>query len=462
MQTGADLSRIYILSAFLVIASILLNTSICSAQTVTTSEMLTLKKAIEAALKNHPTIEAQSGQVAAGEAKLGQARGSYYPQINLSGGYATIWPVSRETAVTTTSSGLPPGNYIPTGSTHRAYEQYAAIGSLSQLLFDFGKTGAQVTVQKMSAEAARHDLAGAKEQVIFDVKQAYYNLLGARRAADVATKSVEQLKKQVERAQVLYEEGAKPRFDVTKAEVDLSNAEVNQAKAGYGVKVATATLNNAMGLPYGSSFTIEDDLSSETTGLSFEEALQIAFAHRPDLLSLQNRKEAALQSVKAAQRAHLPTINGTATLTCVGTEFPMDHGWTAGVAMVLPLFTGFVTSYRVAEANAGLRVATANEKSLRQTIVLELEQGFLALNEATTRIKSTGVALKQAAENAEFAIERYGAGLGIAIEVTDALTAYVNAELAYIGALYDRKIAQARIDKAMGSGLSNQRYSQSL
>ena len=294
------------------------------------------------------------------------------------------------------------------------------------------------------------------------MKQAYYNLLGARRAADVATKSVEQLKKQVERAQVLYEEGAKPRFDVTKAEVDLSNAEVNQAKAGYGVKVATATLNNAMGLPYGSSFTIEDDLSSETTGLSFEEALQIAFAHRPDLLSLQNRKEAALQSVKAAQRAHLPTINGTATLTCVGTEFPMDHGWTAGVAMVLPLFTGFVTSYRVAEANAGLRVATANEKSLRQTIVLELEQGFLALNEATTRIKSTGVALKQAAENAEFAIERYGAGLGIAIEVTDALTAYVNAELAYIGALYDRKIAQARIDKAMGSGLSNQRYSQSL
>jgi len=129
MQTGANLSRTLIFSACLVIASVLLNISVCSAQNMATPEMLTLKKAIELALKNHPTIEAQSGQVASGEAKLGQARGNYYPHINLSGSYTTIWPVSRETAVTTTNSGLPPGNYVPTGLTHRAYEQYAAVGS---------------------------------------------------------------------------------------------------------------------------------------------------------------------------------------------------------------------------------------------------------------------------------------------------------------------------------------------
>jgi len=52
-------------------------------------------------------------------------------------------------------------------------------GALSQLIFDFGKTGAQVKAQKLSTEAARHDLANTKEQVVFDVKQAYYNLLGA-------------------------------------------------------------------------------------------------------------------------------------------------------------------------------------------------------------------------------------------------------------------------------------------
>ena len=394
--------------------------------------------------------------MASGEAKLGQARGSYYPHINLSGSYTRIWPVSQQTAATTSNSGVPSGSYVPTGVAHKSYEQYASVGNINQLLFDFGKTWAQVKAQKLSTEATKHDLASAKEQVIFDVKQAYYNLLGSQRVMEVAIKSVDQLKKQLARTQVLFEEGVKPKFDVTKAEVDLSNAEVNQIKAEYGVRVAIATLNNAMGVPDVLAYTVEDDLSFGTIEVSFEEAMQKTFARRPDLLAIQKRKDAALQSVKAAQRAHLPNFNGSAAYTYVGTEFPMDHGWTAGVTMVIPLFTGFVTSYQVAEAEAGLRVAKANEKSLRQTIILELEQGFLALNEATKRIKSTEVALKQASENAEFATERYGAGLAIAIEVTDALTAYANAELGHIGALYDRKIALARIDKAIGDGRSNQ------
>ncbi len=457
MKAGDNLRRGVSLSAFFLTASVFLSTLTCSAQTVVMPEILTLKKAIEVALTNHPAIEAQSGQVASGEAKLGQARGSYYPHINLSTSYTTIWPVKQETATTTSSSGLPPGNYVPTGLAHRAYEQYAAVGSLSQLLFDFGKTGAQVKAQKLSAEAARYDLASTKEQVIFDVKQSYYNLLAAQRARGVTVKSVEQFKKQLEQAQVVYEEGARPKLDVTKAEVDLSNAEVNQTRAEYGVRVARATLNNAMGLPEeGSTYTLEDDLVSGTTDLSLEEALRIAFAQRPDFLSVQKRKEAAQQSVKATQRAHLPTINGSATFTYVGTKFPIDHGWTAGAFMVLPLFNGFVTSYQVAEAVAVLKVETANERSLRQTIFLDLEQGYLALNEATKRIWSTEVALKQATENAELATERYEAGLATAIEVSDALTAYANAEFAYIGALYDRKIAQARIDKAIGNSRNNQ------
>jgi outer membrane protein len=249
--------------------------------------------------------------------------------------------------------------------------------------------------------------------------------------------------------------GSKPKFDVTKAEADLSNAEVNLIKAEYGVRVARVTLNNTMGLSDLVPYTVEDDLSSGEPGESFEDALQQAFAQRPDLLSLRNRKEAALQSVKAAERAHLPTFNGSATYTYVGAGFPLDHGWTAGVVMVLPLFNGFITSYQVAEAQANLSVLSANERTLKATILLDLEQGYLALNEATKRMRSTEVALRQARENVELATERYGAGLAIAIEVTEALTAFANAELNHIGALYDRKVAQARIDRAIGDGRSS-------
>jgi outer membrane protein TolC len=45
---------------------------------------------------------------------------------------------------------------------------------------------------------------------------------------------------------------------------------------------------------------------------------------------------------------------------------------------------------------------------------------------------------------------RYAAGVGSPIEVTDAEVSLVNAKTAHIQALYDYKVAQANLEKAMG------------
>ena len=426
--------------------------SVCSAQPTESLPLLTLSEAIEIALKNQPAIEAQLGHVQTGEAKAGQAIGAYLPHLNIGSAYTRIWPVSARTSSTTSLAGLPPGSYIPTGVSTAAesYEQYAATGNLSQLLFDFGKTGAQVGAQKLTTEAARLDLKNVQDQVIFNVKQAYYTVLGAERARHVAAESVEQYGKHLEYARALFESGAKPKFDVTKAQVDLSNAQVNMIKAENGVRQSRAALNNAIGVPQRESYSVQEDFPAARTDEPFEEAVRIALARRPDLLSLQKQKDSARESIKAAQRTHYPTFSGAATGIYVGTAFPLDRGWTAGVNMTLPLFTGFVTSYQVAEARGNLTVATANERNLRQTIVLELEQAYLSLREAAERIQATDVAVRQAKENLELAEERYATGLAIGVEVTDAMAAYANAQLANIGALYDYRVAEARIDKAIG------------
>ncbi len=437
---------------FLFLASIP-GTLVCCAQTPPeTPKVLTLREAIALALRNQPAIEAQQGQVLAGEAKAGQARGGYYPHISLGSAYARIGPVGSRTGATTSLAGLPPGSSIPTGTetTARSYEQYSATANLSQLLFDFGKTGAQVKAQTLSAEAARRDLENIREQVVFAVKQAYYSLLSAQENRTVALEAVDQFKRHVEYARALVETGLKSRSEVTKAEVDLSSAEVNLIKAENGERLARTTLNNAMGLPHGPPYRAEEEPSSAWTEPSFEAALQLALSRRPDLVALQKQKESARESIRAAQRSHFPTLNGTASAVYVGTGFPLDSGWTAGLNMVFPLFTGFVTSHQVAEAQANYMVAGANEKSLKQTIVLDLEQGFLSLHEAAERMRSTEISVRQARENLELATERYAAGLAIGVEVTDAVVAYANARLSHIGARYDHRVAQARIDKAMG------------
>jgi outer membrane protein TolC len=81
---------------------------------------------------------------------------------------------------------------------------------------------------------------------------------------------------------------------------------------------------------------------------------------------------------------------------------------------------------------------------------LEAEQAFLTLKEADERIRVTEKAVGQAKENFDLASGRYQVGVGFPLEVTDAEVALANARANHIQALYDYKVAEAKIEKATG------------
>ena len=72
------------------------------------------------------------------------------------------------------------------------------------------------------------------------------------------------------------------------------------------------------------------------------------------------------------------------------------------------------------------------------------------LKDAEERIPTAELGVKQAEENFEIANGRYTTGVGNPIEVTDSEVLLSNAKTAYIQALYDYRVAQASLEKAMG------------
>ncbi len=419
-------------------------------QTIKEGDILSLKLAIEIALRNHPTLETQQSQVVAADARAGQAWGELYPRLNIGGAYTRISPVDTGTSNTTSNAGIPPGSSnIPTGSAG-TYNQYAASGTMSMTLFDFGKTWAGIQAQRLGAQAARHDLQATRAQVIEGVRESYYSLLSAEMAKNVAAEKIRQFQKHFEYARNLYSVGEKSKLDMMKAEVDLSKAKVDMIKADNAVKYYRLSLNNAMGLPRAPAYFIENNLSYEPPGLTIETALENAYRNRGDLLSLHKQMESAEQSLKVAWRSHYPVISGSANYMYVGTDTPLDHGWTAGVTVSVPIFNGFSTQYKVLELQANLKTINARIKELKQKIALELEQEFLAMRESDERRLGAEVLVRQSKENLDLANERYAAGLAINVEVVDAIYMYANAQFSHISAQYDHKIALARLEKAMG------------
>jgi len=64
------------------------------------------------------------------------------------------------------------------------------------------------------------------------------------------------------------------------------------------------------------------------------------------------------------------------------------------VTLTFPLFSGFSTHYQVKEAKENLYILKANEESLRQGIILEVQQAHLNLNEAEERVAVAELTVK--------------------------------------------------------------------
>ncbi len=392
---------------------------------------LTVDQCVAIALQRSPALQAASGAVNVGKSRVGQARSAWYPQLTVSGGYAKYSAVADP--------------------TNAVQDQYTANASVTQNLFDFGRTWNSVAVQQKNATAAREDLRNTNATIILNVKQAYYGLLQAEKNRDVLQETVKSFQQHLEQAKGFFEAGVKSKFDVTKAEVDLSNARLNLIRAENALRIARVTLNNAMGAPDAPDYTIEDTLAFRKTTISFADARERAFANRPDLRFQAARREAAESSLSLARSNYYPTLTGSASYIRSEENFPPEPaGWSAGVTLTIPLFSGFLTNNQVREAKENLVIARANEETLRQNALLDVQQSFLKLQEAEERVGVAELTVQQAQENYDIAKGRYDAGVGSPIEETDALVALSNAKTNYIAALADYKVAEAALSKAMG------------
>jgi TolC family type I secretion outer membrane protein len=399
---------------------------------------ITLEQCTAMALKYHPSLHANRATIEGSKARVEQTLSAYYPQVNLN-------------ALFTNSSA----NYNASGrigsNAWTFYDFYSVGPTLTQNIYDFGRTANSVAANRENVKASEQDLTTTKQLVVLNVKQAYFSVLQTQRLIQVAEDTVKQMQDHLAQAQGFYQAGTRPKIDVTKAGVDLANAQLALVQARNNYQVAQVTLNNALGLRQELTFPIDDILGFKPTEISREEILNAAYEQRPELLQLKAKQRAQEATVRLADSSYYPTLSGNASYLYRGNQVENLY-WDlfVGATLNIPLFSGFSSPNQVAEARANLRNLQAQEENLKLNIRLEAEQAFLGLKEADERIRVTEKAVGHAQENFELANGRYQVGVGFPLEVTDAEVLLANARANYIQALYDYKVSEARIEKAMG------------
>ncbi|HET9882300.1 MAG TPA: TolC family protein [Candidatus Binatia bacterium] len=401
-------------------------------------KLLTIEDAVRIGLENHPRIRAARARIGSQEAVLGQQMSAYYPTINFNNSYRT-----------TNSSGT-------SGTSSNGIDTYISQANLNLTLYNFGKREGTVQAARETVDATREDFSTTTQDIVLSVKQAYYTYLGTQALVTVRQETVRNRELLVRQAQGFYEVGTRARIDVARAEANLYTARAELIGSENSVKIAWVTLRNAMGSPRLPEQPVAQDSPEVELSMNLAAARNIAFDNRTELRSFEAQRRASDQLIATARRGHLPDIvfdafYGRRNSSGGGeSTFPLQPAWQAQVSLNIPIFDGFRTTHRVEETLQDYYNIRAQEEERRQQIALEVEQSYLRVVETQEQIVATEAATKAAKENLDLAQGRYQVGVGSIIEVTDAETLYADAQTTYVRTLYEYRIADAQLARAMG------------
>ncbi len=422
---------------------------------------LTLKQAIDIALRFHPRrMETEAEAKAAGE-RVGEARSQLLPQVWGVGEYlrstdnpigdTSYFGLERFPRISGTDHDASPhaGQNFGTGNN------YLTGLSVSQYLYDFGRLKGFINEREAERAAAHARLKLADLDLVFEVSRRYFDLLAARQIVKVYEKGVEQRKTHLHEATVMAKVDLKPKIDVYTTQAQLARAQLQLTQVLNGADDAKVALDNAMGLSESApDYRQADGLGHEKIGDELPQLLKLAFELRPDLNMLKEEARAAGARITEYRSDYFPTVTATGAYSSMGTGVPAANNFDVGLVITWPIFSGFATEHQVAEAKFHQEAIRHAIEDLRQQVFQQVKSAFLNWQASLAGIEQAAQAQAASQVQLQLAEKRYEAGLGNVIELEDAQERYTSDSAAYVNALYAYAVAKAAVDRNSGRALS--------
>lgn len=420
-----------------VIVILLLTFSNASADSLNLKKPLTLKECIHLALENSSRITIAKRDIVVSELEVKDVRAGYFPKLEASAGYEV-------------------------NDTYNKIEwtenQYDARLSLTETFYDNGKTSAQTKQAKARLESALLDFQKIQDELTLEVIKNYYELLKAQGMLNVQEEGLKQSQTHLDLARARYDAGVAPKADILKAEVEVSNSELNLIEAENTVFIAQTDLNNIMGIDLDTTLLIlETDLTSLTSLTSLTNLTNYALNNRPEIKKAEVSFLVNEIDLKLAKKELLPGITLEGSYNIEVDQLIDKHdwgestGWEIGIKTSLPIFDAGKSKRGVTKAEINLANTRTNADQLKKEIALEVKKAYLNARSHKKMLETTQKQVTQAKESFDVAGGRYSAGVATMLEVIDAQASLNMANINYIKAIYDYQIAVFSLKKAIGS-----------
>lgn len=357
---------------------------------------------------------------------------------------------------TSPAHGVPLGEARGPGFiANNAISEYQALISVAGDVDISGRLRATLARNRALLDAARAGTEVARRTVESATIEAYYGLALAtagRRSAEqnlAAALEFEQV------TSLLLGGGEVAPVDLTRAQLQTTQRRDELERARANEAVAADSLRVLVGYDFARPLDASDLLTLIPAADEVARFNTDTIARRPEFAQFDAQLRAARQDILVAHADRRPqlayTVNGGFDTDSLRPGRLQQHtGFSVTFSLSIPLFDWGASKSR--ERQAQLRVELAQNE--RAQAMLGFNQQFnaartLALS-AATRIRLAATGIAQAQSNLDASIARYRAGEAQIIEVTDAQTTLAAQRLALYQAIFDYRIALARLRQAAG------------
>ena len=396
-------------------------------------EQLTMKDAVETALRHNPSILAAKEALMGSDYAIKAAKAAFGPAMSTQYGYTRLdeRPMSM-------------GRYAGTRDNWELnFNVYQPLFTGFNLLTTYEKSILQ-------NEQAASQIENVELQLTVAVQDAFLQLLQARENVRSAEDSLVRLRSQLKVNTAFYDVGLRPKLDMLQAEVDVATAEQLLLAAKNNVDTLTAQLNTLIGKDVHAEVEYVGSLGYFPFTLSLQDCLERAAKNRPDLRIARRAVEVAEKDTVLAAVPYYPQVGANFNYirsgenpTVDGDEYHTPSEWNAQVGMKWTFFEWGKTYYGEKQAKKNVSRLMQEYQNLENEAVFDVKKNFLQIQETEKRIAAAKQGLIAAKESYRMAVARYEAQVGTNTDVLDAQSAQTLAEASVNGALsaYERAVA---------------------
>jgi outer membrane protein len=419
------------------------------------ARVLRLNDAVDAGLKNQPTVRQAQAQSRVFESRVDETRAPLFPQITAVASYQRVRGSATGSRNGTVAGGTAAGapTAVATSTSASGVDVFTFGASASQLIWDFGQTYGKYKAADRLADAAHAQVLTAEYVTVADVRRAYFTARAQRSLVDVARQSLANLERHLGQIQGFVQVGTRPEIDLAQARTDVANGRVALIDAENAYALAKSQLSRAMGDTSGVEFDVTDDEIAPVDGEdgALEPLFGRALANRPEIVALTRQQEGQTLTVRALKGGYGPTLAANAGYSQTGTALDeLGPAWNLGIALTWPIFQGGLTRAQVREAEANADVTDAQIDAQKLQIKLDVQQASLTLRAAKASQTAAEDVLANARERLRLAEGRYESGVGSVIELGDAQVAMTNAAAQVVSARFRLSSARSDLLAALG------------